>query len=73
MNAGTKNQPDIFEIGGDMARERTTQKSPDLSAHPCMLSGHHRYEPKLQTSSKVEHPNGYRPLTRFTVANPIKM
>ena len=35
MNARTKNQPHIFDIGGDMARERTTPKSPDLSAHPC--------------------------------------
>ena len=32
MNARTRNQPDIFEIGGDMARERTTLKNPDLSA-----------------------------------------
>ena len=40
MNARTKNQPDIFEIDGDMARERTTLKSPDLSTHPCINSTH---------------------------------
>ena len=29
MNARTRNQPDIFEIGGDMARERNdTEKVP---------------------------------------------